>query len=245
MAQQWIDNALDTVARNMRAAGKQPLGYRADGRPIWPMFGAEDPPEPPTPPAPPAPEPPKPPDNGFPADTPVNQMTDAQQAAYWKFHSRKHEERVQAYGGLTPEQVKELKDKQEKLEYDLASDTEKKIADARKEAEAATEAKLFPQLATSKLEAAAAGRIDDAKLAAALAPLQASGMTYFRAADGTVDAAKVTAYIDGIAPPKPPERKGPTTNGQGNRVGGEVTGTPQERANARLERLGVKKPATT
>ncbi len=40
-------------------------------------------------------------DRGYPASTPVAEMTAPQQAAYWKFHSRKHEDQLKGLG-LTP-----------------------------------------------------------------------------------------------------------------------------------------------
>lgn len=45
-------------------------------------------------PTPGVPAPPAPTDPGFPADTPVAEMTSEQQLAYWKHQSRKHERRA-------------------------------------------------------------------------------------------------------------------------------------------------------
>lgn len=45
----------------------------------------------------------------YPPDTPVSEMTPAQQAAYWKRQNRKQEHRLKAYKGISLEEVKELR----------------------------------------------------------------------------------------------------------------------------------------
>src|SRR5215218_296038 len=76
-------------------------------RPTWllPEGEAHTDPAPPPAPAPPDPA------GGFPADTPVTEMTTEQQAAYWKHQSRKHEERARSR-----EDYDDLKAKAAKLE---------------------------------------------------------------------------------------------------------------------------------
>jgi hypothetical protein len=58
-------------------------------------------------------------DRGYPAGTPVADMAPAQQAAYWKFHSRRHEDQLKGLG-LTPgkesDELKELRAAREELE---------------------------------------------------------------------------------------------------------------------------------
>jgi hypothetical protein len=89
-----------------------------------------------------------------------------------------------------------------------------------------------------EIAAAASGRLDQTALAQVLEPLD---LTKFLTSDGKVDTEKVKTYVNGVAPAKGNERKGSTTNGQGNRTN---SATPEEsvqdRAAARLERLGVK-----
>lgn len=100
-------------------------------------------------------------DKGFPADTPVAQMTDAQQAAYWKHYSREHEGKAKAFTtlGVTPEQIQQLQERNAELEkaqlnaseLALKEATDKAAADAR----AATEADWKPKLLASQLKSAA------------------------------------------------------------------------------------------
>ncbi|CRK59067.1 hypothetical protein [Alloactinosynnema sp. L-07] len=58
-------------------------------------------------------------DRGYPANTPVAEMSAGQQAAYWKFHSRKHEDQLKGLG-LTPgkesDELKDLRAAREELE---------------------------------------------------------------------------------------------------------------------------------
>jgi hypothetical protein len=221
MAQQWIDNALNSLASRMTAAGRKPIGHRANGAPIWPIFGAEDDPANPVPPPAADPPPADPPaDPGFPANTPLEQMNVEQREAYWKDKARKHEDRNKAFGKLTPEELADLRSKAEKhdeLELELGTEADKKAAEARKAASAEADARYQPLLVQAKFEAAAAGRIEPEKLATILEPLD---LSKFLTTDGTPDADKVRAYVDGIAPAMgtpPPPRTGPSSNGMGNR----------------------------
>jgi hypothetical protein len=84
--------ARNTLARH---ASGTILGYRKSGKPIFPIAGGSEPPVP-TPPAPPVPTPPAPPNDpapgeeavndkgeklGFPAKTPVEQMSSRRSGA--------------------------------------------------------------------------------------------------------------------------------------------------------------------
>jgi len=137
---------------------------------------------------------------GFPDNTKVEDMTIEQQVAYWKHHSRKHEGRVSALGNLTPEDVQALQAKAQQWDdaaADRGTETEKAVRSAYAEAEKAVMAKIQPQLVTAEFRAASVGRIDNDRLSAILEPLD---LGKFLAADGSVDTAKVSSYIDGIAP---------------------------------------------
>ena len=152
--------------------------------------------------------------SGFPDNTPVAKMTVEQQANYWKHQARKHEDRVKAFGGLTPEQLTQLREKAEKhdkLEYDLASDHEKAITDARTAAAAAAAAMFVPQIVNAQLDAAAARKgVSGEALAKAL---EFVDHEKFLNDDGAIDAAKVQSFVDGIAPAKGTQPKGPSLTG--------------------------------
>lgn len=162
-------------------------------------------------------------ERGFPAETPVSEMTAPQQAAYWKHQARQHEGRVKALG-VTPDEVKALRDKAaraDQLEYDLASDKDKAVADAKKAAEQEAAAKARPQIVAAKLEAAAARKgVDEASLTKALQFVDSSK---FLTDQGEIDADKVTDFIQSIAPgmgnQQQQQRRGPGSDSQGRRAG--------------------------
>lgn len=108
--------------------GLQAIAVLPSGRVVWPVLGGsgeggqpQGQPEPatgqpaPTPPAPPVPPQPAPPvaqppanDRGYPEKTPVADMTPEQQAAYWQYHARKHEDRLKQID-VTPDELARLR----------------------------------------------------------------------------------------------------------------------------------------
>jgi hypothetical protein len=163
--------------------------------------------------------------NGFPPNTPLEQMTADQREAYWKFQSRKHEERVKAYGGLTPEQIKDLQEKATKhdaLERELMSEKDKAVAEAADKAKADVLAAFTPQLVRAEFKAALTGRVDPDKLEERLTTiLEPLDITKFLNAAGAVDTDKVTAFVDNIAPVTGTSttRRGPSATGHGSGTG--------------------------
>jgi hypothetical protein len=135
-------------------------------------------------------------DKGFPSDTPVAQMTDSQAAAYWKYHARKHEDKVRAYGDLTPEQVKQMHDRNQELENEkLTADqrTLKEATDkAAAEARAAAEAELRPKLLASQLKAVASASLQGEQLDAWLDGVDPAK---FVGDNGEIDQEKVKANL--------------------------------------------------
>ena len=164
-------------------------------------------------------------DLGFPAETPVKDMTIDQQAAYWKHQSRKHEERSKAFDGLTPEALTALREKADQhdaLERELMSDKDKAIAEAEDRATQATTARFAEKLVRAEFKSAAAGRLDGDRLNNILAPLD---LTKFLDKNGDVDEAKVATYVDSVAPKAAaPAPRGPSATGLG-----KVPHTPGER----------------
>ncbi|MEG9248015.1 hypothetical protein V6S67_07950 [Arthrobacter sp. Soc17.1.1.1] len=72
-------------------------------------------------------------DTGFPANTSVKDMKPEEQSAYWRHQARKHEDRVKAYGDLTPEQARQLK-------KDIEDNRTKSLTEQERAVEAAKEA---------------------------------------------------------------------------------------------------------
>lgn len=217
-----------------------PIGYRLDGRPIYPMMGAEDDPAAQaaaqaaqaaaaaaasTKAAADAAAAAK----GqtviagevynFPANTPTAEMTAGQQTEYWRHKARVHEDRNKAYGGLTAEQVTELRDKALKhdaLQLELGTTADKAAAKAGEDAKAAARSEYLPAVIAAKLEAAAArAGVSDDDLAKAAEFVDTAK---FLDANGHVDTDKVKAFVSTIAPAKgnQQQQKGPTVTGHGS-----------------------------
>jgi hypothetical protein len=155
----------------------------------------------------------------FPAKTSLAEMTETQRIEYWRHKARVHEDRVKAFGGLTPEQIADLKTKAEQFEVLAAAsqtDQERAIAEAEQNSRLLAEAQFLPRLVAAEFRAATAGRLEADRLATILEPLD---LSKFLTDDGEVDTDKVTAFVDGIAPVRgtEPQRLGPSPQGAGRR----------------------------
>lgn len=132
----------------------------------------------------------------YPEGKPLAEMTDAEQAKYYKWYSRQWESR--AKGRSDYDQLKEKAAQFDQLSAANATEVEQRIAAARSEG--------FNQAA----QAAAVVLVDAhvrAGLQSRLQPHQVEALAgnlnhqHFLSADGrTVDAAKVSAFVDTVAP---------------------------------------------
>lgn len=110
------------------------------------------------------------------------------------------------YGGLTPEQVTEIKSKADAAEAANATDVQRAAADAQKAANEAADAKYRPMLAETAFRVA----IGDAKPAAEVDEFVADlNLSRFLKDDGTVDTAKVLSRVKQFIPPAAPTRTTP------------------------------------
>lgn len=95
-------------------------------------------------------------DRGFPANTPIKDMTAEQQAAYWKFHDRRKSDRLDAFDGITPEQAKEWREAADKARRDGMQPDERAIEDAvtaaKSDATNTAAATFAPQIAEAVIE---------------------------------------------------------------------------------------------
>lgn len=228
------------------------IGYRRNGRPIWPVMGG----------------------NGegegeggtgegagggegeggqsakgYPENTPVKDMKPEEQIAYHQAQSRKWEDRakesLKKLDGF--DDMKAKADKHDALEAELRTDQEKQIHAATEAGKAAARAELAPQLVEAKFEALSAGRQVNGEPLKVDAIVAGIDPARFLDAAGKADAAKVTAYLDSIAPVTATAtvRTGPSAHGSGPRTNaGALTGKEQGAAEA-LKRFGPKSTATT
>lgn len=192
----------------------------------------------PAPPAQPAPA-----DTGYPENTPVVEMTPVQQAAYWKHMARKHEGRANSQSDYAD--LKAKADELDRVKAAQMSEQEKAVAAAKAEGQTAAEqaaaAKYGAQLAAAEIRIAAAGRIPDKDLVELLEDI---ALPKFLNTDGTVNADKVTAFVNKVAPAGTAggqagqqQRRGPDM-GQGRREASSMSARDAGRAEAQ-KRFGT------
>ncbi len=142
-------------------------------------------------------------DLGFPAGTPVKDMTPEQQAAYWQDKARKHEDRVKAYGGKTPEEIAQMQAELETARTASQTAEQKAIEEAKQAGRSEVLGILANERVTTAIERALQGReVDPATL-----------LTLDRSAfvDGDkADMAKITAWVTENTKEKP--KAGPVPN---------------------------------
>lgn len=96
--------------------------------------------------------------HGFPANTPVADMTDGEQIAYFKYRKQVNRDRRREWqrvtGDLTPAQLQEKLDKLKELEREKLTASERELADARDQAVTQTRAEMRSELATTIYETA-------------------------------------------------------------------------------------------
>lgn len=148
-------------------------------------------------------------DLGFPANTPVKDMTAEQQAAYNLHQSRRWENRAKSFGDWTPEKIQALQDENQTLKTSHQTDADKAVDAAREEGRNEIRAELNRERATTALEKALAGRVPDA------GALLGLDVTKF-ITEGKVDTAAVKAWVDDNSEPTTAQRRNPDM-GQGRR----------------------------
>lgn len=139
-------------------------------------------------------------DLGYPANTPVADMDDKQQAAYHRYQARRHEERnkqlMKVTGGKTPDELKADSEELERLRNEKRSDSEKAVADAEKNTEQRVRAEFTPKLVSMAFDVALA-HVDEADRKELIDNLD---LSKFIDEAGDVDTAKVQSVATKISP---------------------------------------------
>lgn len=133
--------------------------------------------------------------DGFPPNTPLTEMSVDQREAYWKHQARKHEQRVKDMGDY--DQLKATADEYQRLVTASQTETERAIAEARRQGHAEALAAAGGQLVEQWFRAAAAGRIAEDSVNAILGGLDRQR---FLNAQGGVDTDRVYAFVNSVAP---------------------------------------------
>lgn len=170
----------------------------------------------------------------YPEGKAVADMTAEEQAAYWKFHSQKHEQAWKGkLGEYTPEQVAEMAKRIEEIEAANLSDNEKAVKEAyeRGKAEAAADS---ANVAVRALIDARKANLDEKEDADVIDSLDLLDFTKF-ITDGSVDSARLTKVLDRLAPVGGGTGKPRWPNGgQGDRNTG--TGSAKDAGKAEAEK---------
>ncbi len=174
-------------------------------------------------------------DPGFPANTPVAEMTLAQQAAYHQHQSRKHEQRAKAYreaaGGKSADEVKSIVETAEQQRRNTLTLDEKTLEDAREQARKAALADTAPKAVKAAFDLL----LGDMPEAEKTEVIELLDLKKFLTDDNEVDTAKVRAHVARINPDK--GRGQGRDYGQGRRggspAGGSVAAVMAERRAAR------------
>lgn len=174
-------------------------------------------------------------DRGFPADTPIAEMTSDQQAAYWKHQARKHEGVVKGLGNI--DELKAKAARADELEQERLGESEKAINAAREEGRQAALAEARPKLVESSFRSVAGQRHLPAEQIDTL--WQAVNPQAFLTDMGEVDTDKVTNYLSAVSPAEDP-KSGLYSTGGGQRDQIQQTGREAGLAEAQ-KRFGTSK----
>lgn len=156
-------------------------------------------------------------EHGYPKETPVAEMSDKEQAAYWKFHARKHESTANARSDY--DQLKADAEKWRQAQDDKKTPDQKAIDAAAEAARVEERNKVAPRLVRAEFKAQGVG-VDPDILAVFLEDLDP--MKYLDK-DGDVDTEKVKGRIEKLTPKKQQQQR--RDNHQGYRKNDGVTGT--------------------
>lgn len=183
-------------------------------------------------------------DAGYPANTPVAEMTDAQAAAYWKAQARKHENRNTEWqrlsGGKTPDQIKADLDEVAKLRQEQMTDAQRQVEEAKQQTRTEAAREFGAAAARVALEFAL-GHDPETNDRSAL--IDTLDLTKLLTDDARVDTAKVRALADTLAPSAKGSAQQRTDFGAGSRGGKAAAGGLDSGRDRYLARHG-KKPDT-
>jgi hypothetical protein len=155
-------------------------------------------------------------EHGYPKDTPLVEMSDKEQAAYWKFHARQHESKAKSREDY--DQQKADADKWRQAQKDQMTPDQKAIDAAKEEARIEERRKIAPRLVKAEFKAQAR-RVDPDILESFLEDIDS---TKYLNADGDVDIDKVKARVEKLTPKQQQQQQ--RQNHQGYRKSDGATG---------------------
>ncbi len=150
-------------------------------------------------------------EHGFPKDTPLVEMDEKQQLAYWKYHARRHEGVANSRSDY--DQQKADAEKWRKAEQDNKPADQKSIDDAAERARQEERNKLAPRLVAAEFKSLGSDIPKDLLQAF----LEDLNHTNYLKPDGDVDATKVQDRVDSIKKNLPAPQQQQRQNHQGHR----------------------------
>lgn len=179
--------------------------------------------------------------DGFPANTPVDQMTTDQQAAYYRHQARKHEDRnkdlLRLTGGKYGDDLKAIFDELETLRDEKRTDGEKAVEEARRAAREEVTREYGPKSVRTAFELLLGDMPDEDRNA----EIELLDLSKFLTDSGDVDTAKVRSHAERIAP---------ADKGQGNQrhdfgAGRRGAGPAKTGVSAGAELFAARKKSST
>lgn len=173
---------------------------------------------------------------GFPADTPVAEMTPDQQAAYWKDKARKHETRANERSDYDT-----VKAELDRLKAESMSEQEKAVAAAKAEGEKTGRTAAAQEVGSKMVDAHISAAVTAGRMTQDQADTILEGLdrTKYLTKDHDVDTEKLTRLLNTVAPVK---SGGRPDHGQGGR-GSSTKTSGMEAGKAEAERRFGKKKA--
>ncbi|WP_161967060.1 hypothetical protein [Mycobacterium marinum] len=134
-------------------------------------------------------------DMGFPAETPVKDMSVEQQLAYYKHQNRQADNKLSAFKGVTPQQVQQMQQQLDEQANAKLSADQKAVKDAEKAARAAADAEWRPKYQASELKSLASQVLKGEQLKSFMA---VTDPAKFAGEDGEIDEEKVMGHLTAI-----------------------------------------------
>lgn len=177
--------------------------------------------------------------NGFPAETPLDQMTVEQREAYWKFQARKHEGTVKSRADY--DDLKAKADELETLKAASATQAEKDLEEARRQGENIGAGRYLKAAVEGRFQALT-GKSDE-EIATIFAHADAQSFTDDQ---GLIDTEKLKSYAatfgtkDAQQQQLPHDPVAAAIAAQRQAAGGGNTGSIAEMQRQRVEELKSK-----
>lgn len=181
-------------------------------------------------------------DTGFPADTPVADMTEGQQAAYYRHQARKHEDRYKDWqrtlGGKTAAEIAAERDELERLRASSRSEAENAVEEAKRTTRAEVTQQYGTRLVAAEFKALLT-HVPDERREQIIGGLN---LTSYITESGDVDTDKVKSFAAAIAPADTGVGGQQHDFGGGRGSGSSSTGGDVDDYKAQMERSLGRKP---